>query len=93
MHALAYWRDAGLVLLAFEVFLLGLPIGVALYYSLRSLRQAQVWILPRLYILRSYAKQTRDISGRIASGVAAPFVLLQGVMAGVQRALQVLGRR
>lgn len=93
MLALAHWRDVGLILLAFEAFVMGLALGAMLYVSLRGLRQAQAWLTPRLLVVRGYARQTRDIVARVTAGMAAPFVLVQSAVAGLRQALQVLGRR
>ena len=93
MLALANWRDVGLILLAFEAFVMGLALGAMLYVSLRGLRQAQAWLLPRLRVGRGYVRQTRDIVARVTAGVAAPFVLVQSAVAGLRQALQLLGGR
>jgi len=93
MLALAHWRDVGLILLAFEAFVMGLALGAMLYVSLRGLRQAQAWLTPRLLVVRGYARQTRDIVVRVMAAAAMPFVLVQSAVAGLRQALQVLGRR
>lgn len=93
MLALAHWRDVGLILLAFEAFVMSLAVGAMLYVSLRGLRQARAWLFPRLRVGRGYVRQARDIVARVATGTAAPFVTVQSAVAGLRRTLQLLGRR
>ena len=93
MHALASWRDAGLILLAFEAFVMALPIAAVLYFALRGLKQARAWLLPRLRIVRGYARQTRDTVARVMAVVAAPFVLVQAAIVGLRQTVQSLSRR
>jgi hypothetical protein len=93
MLALAHWRDAGLILLAFEAFVMGLGLGAILYVSLRGLRQAQAWLLPRLRVGRGYVRQARHIVARVMAAVVMPFVLMQSAVAGLRQALQLLSGR
>jgi len=93
MLALAHWRDVGLILLAFEAFVMGLALGAMFYVSVRGLREARAWLLPRLRVGRGYVRQTRDIVARVMASVAAPFVLVQSAVAGLRQALQLLRGR
>jgi len=90
---LAAWRDAALILLAVEAFVLGLLAAAVLYWSLRGLGRWIERIRPVLFRARMYAWRTRELTGRAMSIVAAPFIWLQSIVQGLLRMLDTLGWR
>jgi hypothetical protein len=93
MMALADWRDVALILLLLEASVLTLAVGTALYFSLRGLRRFQVWLKPYLLLARTYTRQAHDTIIRITAAVIAPFVWLHSLLAGLRRALDIVGGR
>lgn len=93
MSTLVTWRDAALIVLSFEAFWMALAIGAALYFSLRGLRQFQASLSPYVLRVRLYTRQVREITVRMTMAVAAPFIWLRSVQAGVRKALNILSGR
>jgi hypothetical protein len=90
---LAMWRDAALILLAAQVMVLALPLGAALCWSLRGIQRLSQWIRPVLFEARLHVWRIQHGAERVIWAVAAPFVWAQSAVAGLQRALQMLGWR
>ena len=90
---LAMWRDAALILLALQAMVLCLPVAAGLYWSVRGIQRLRQWIRPVLFQTRLHVWKIQFQTGRVTRGVAAPFVWLQSTVAGLQRALHMLGWR
>jgi len=90
---LANWRDAALILLVLQAFVLGLLPAVALYWGVRGIRRLRQWLRPVLFQTRLYVWRAQHQAHRGLSAVAAPFVWVQSAATGVQRALHILGWR
>ena len=90
---LATWRDAALALLAVQAILLTLVPAVALYWGLRGLRRLRQWLRPVLFQTRLHVWKAQHETRRVMNALAAPFVWLQGTVAGLLRMLQMLSRR
>ena len=92
-NQIAMWRDAALTLLAVQAIVLGLLPAVALYWSLRRMRRLRQWIRPVLFETRLHVWRIQYQMRRVLNAMAAPFLWLQSAVAGLQRALQMLGWR
>ena len=90
---IAMWRDAALALLAIQAIALGMLPAVALYWSLRRVRQLRQWIRPVLFETRLRVWSIQFQIRRMLTATTAPFLWLQGAAAGLRRALQMLGWR
>jgi hypothetical protein len=90
---LGAWRDAALILLGIQAMVLGLLLGAGLYWGLRGVRQLLQWIRPVLFETRLRVWRILSAAQRIMRVVAAPFVWVHSTLAGLQRALQMLGWR
>jgi hypothetical protein len=93
IERLAMWRDAALILLALEAFVLGLLPAAVLYWSLRGLGRLLERIRPVLFQARMVTWRTRDLTRQAMSALAAPFIWLQSALEGLLRVLDILGWR
>jgi hypothetical protein len=93
VERLAMWRDAALILLALEAFVLGLLLAATLYRSLRGLGRLLDRIRPVLFQARLVTWRTRELSGQAMSALAAPFIWLQSTLEGLLRVLDILDWR
>jgi hypothetical protein len=93
VNAIAMWRDAALTLLAIEAIVLGLLPAAALCWGLRRVRRLLQWIRPVLFETRLHVWRIQYQTRRVLNALAAPFLWLQNAVAGLQRALQMLGWR
>ena len=92
-NEVAMWRDAALTLLAIQAIVLSLLPAVAIYWGLRGMHRLVRWIRPVLFETRLHVWRIQREMRRGINAVVAPFVWLQSAVAGVQRALQILGWR
>jgi len=80
---LTMWRNAALLLLAIEAFLIGLPIALAFSLALRDMGQFErkiKLILPTAYErVRRVERMTRSV----AEAIVAPLIWTSSVAAGV----------
>jgi hypothetical protein len=90
---LALWRDAALLLLIVQAAAVGLLAAVVLYRSVYGLRQLDERLRPVLFELRIGLWRFTNWTQRVMGAIAAPFLRLHSVAAGVLRALQYLGWR
>ncbi len=90
---LALWRDAALVLLAVQAAAVGLLSAFVLYRSVHVLRQLDEGLRPVLFELRIGLWRLLHSIQRVVGAIAAVFLWLRSVAAGVLRALQYLGWR
>jgi hypothetical protein len=90
---LALWRDAALILLAVQATAVGLLSAVVLYRSVHALRQLDQRLRPVLFELRIGLWRLLNGTQRAVGAIAAAFLWLRSVAAGVLRALQYLGWR
>jgi hypothetical protein len=93
MTALASWRDAAVILLSLEAFILALLVGAALYLAWRRLRQLQAWLVPYLLLVRTFTRRARKLTVRFMGALGAPFVRLRCLGEGLRRAFGILGGR
>jgi hypothetical protein len=90
---LALWRDAALVLLAVQAAVVGLLSAVVLYRGIQGLRLLDERLRPVLFELRIVLWRFTNWTQRTMGAIAAPFLWLRSVAAGVLRASQYLGWR
>jgi len=93
MMALSNWRDAAVILLSLEAFILALLLGAAVYLAWRRLRQLQAWLVPYQLLARTYTRRFREGTVRVMRAVRAPFIGLHSLLAGLRRALRILEGR
>jgi len=93
MTALGSWRDAAVILLSLEAFILALLVGAALYLAWRGLRQLQARLAPYLLLARISARRARNVTVRFMGTLGASFVWLRCLGEGLRRAFGILGRR
>lgn len=93
MTALSSWRDAAVILLLLEAFILALLVGAALYLAWRGLRQFQGWLVPYLLLARTRTRRFREGIVRVMQAVRAPFIGLHSLRAGLRRAAGILQGR
>jgi hypothetical protein len=89
----ATWRDVALILLAAQAIVLGLLSAAGLYYGLRGVQRLRQWIRPILFEARVSVWKVQQQAVRVIRAVAAPFVWMQSVGAGLHRVLEMLGWR
>ncbi len=70
--------NLSIILLALEGFVIALPLGVALYYALRGLRQGRMWMrnvgLPQG---QRYAAMTADAAQKVSQKVTDPLMQVE----------------
>jgi hypothetical protein len=93
--ALEIWRNSALLLLIFEVFLLGLPPLVALFFAIRGLRQLRAQIAPYFPLVQTRASQVEQVTALVSRGLVTPPIQAISLTTGLWRGLQVAvtGRR
>jgi hypothetical protein len=89
----ATWRDAALILLATQAMVMGLLLAAGLYWSLRGVQRLRQWIRPVLFETRLRVRGVQRQAEPVIRAVAAPFVWMQSAVAGLERALEMLGWR
>jgi hypothetical protein len=92
---LALWRNRALLLLIVEVFLLGLPPLVALFFAIRGLRQLRAQIAPYFPQVQERASQVERVTALVSRGLVTPPLQAISLATGLWRGLQVAvtGRR
>jgi hypothetical protein len=90
---LARWRDAALIVLLVQAFLLGLFPAALLYRILRALPPLRPWLLPRFSRLRTGLCKVQRTTQHYLKAVAGACIWLQGTAAGLARVLNRLGGR
>jgi hypothetical protein len=93
MASLARWRDAALLLLVLQAAVLGLLPAVVFYRSIQGLQQLDERLRPVLFELRLRLWRVLSAIRRAADAIAAPFVWLHSVAAGLRGALHHLSWR
>jgi hypothetical protein len=93
MATLARWRDAALLLLAVEAAVAGLLPAVVLYRSVQGLQRLDKRLRPVLFELRMRLWRFLSVTRRVVDAIAAPFLWLYSVAAGLRHALHHLGWR
>lgn len=88
MSGLAAWRDASVILLALEGFVIGLPFAVAGYYIVKYLRVFHRWLAAHFPIWQAATVRGRDYVDQYAGYVAVPFVSLASFAAAVRSAVR-----
>ena len=92
-NPLAPWRDAALVLLVVQSFVLGLLPLVAVYFLTRGMR----WVLAQSRMVlgkaNEIARSGNGIVGVACGRIVAPFIAGQSWLAGVQATLRGLASR
>ncbi len=85
-NPLAPWRDASLILLALQAFILGLlPLGV-LYLANQGVRRFLAYAKPAFAVLRGKVYAAEEAVRTAMHKVVWPFVEWQSMAAGVQQA-------
>ncbi len=84
MGDLSAWRDASLVLLALECFVIGLPIAAAGYFAVKYLRIGQRWLAAHFPIWQAAAVRGRDYVEEYSRYAAVPVVSVASFAAAVR---------
>jgi hypothetical protein len=90
---LATWRDVALILLAAQAMVMGLLLAAGLYWGLRGVQRLRQWIRPVLFETRLRVWGVQRQAEPVIRAVAMPFVWMQSAVAGLERALEMLGWR
>lgn len=92
MEALGHWRDAAVILLVFEAFIMGLvPLAIAYFLArgahwlVKHTRPAFAWVRGYVTIAEGYIEKSMDKA-------ASPFIAWQGLWAGLGGGTAALGR-
>ncbi|NPV08159.1 MAG: hypothetical protein HPY83_09385 [Anaerolineae bacterium] len=83
MGDLAGWRDASIVLLALEFFLVGLPMLAVGYFAVRYLRGFRHWLAINFPVWQVAAVRGRDYVEQYVGYAAAPFVALAALASAI----------
>ncbi len=84
MGDLAAWRDASLILLALEFFVIGLPLAVAGYFVVKYLRLGQRWLAAHFPIWQAAAVRGRDYVEEYSRYAAVPMMSMASFAAAVR---------
>jgi len=93
LQQLAVWRDAALILLVLQAFVVGIALVAVLYRCWHTLRQLEARLRPILLRARLELWHFDTVLQQALRAIAAPFVWLRSVASGLIRASQVLSRR
>lgn len=82
--ALAPWRDASLILLCLEAFILGLVPLAVLYLANRGMRWLVVRVRPFFRAVRAKTDPALALTNQAMDKIASPFIAWHSWRAGVQ---------
>jgi len=88
---LAAWRDASLILLALEFFVIGLPFAAVGYLAVKYLRLFRRWLAAHFPVWQAAAVRGRDFVDHYARYATVPVVGVASAAAAL-RSVTRLGR-
>ncbi|NLT41788.1 MAG: hypothetical protein GXX93_03875 [Anaerolineae bacterium] len=74
MSDLAAWRDASVILLTLEAFVIGLPFAVVGYFAVKYLRLFRHWLAEHFPVWQAAAVRGRDYVDEYARYATVPVV-------------------
>lgn len=90
---LIMWRNAAVLLLTVEAFLIGLPIALLSYIALRGMGQFEKRIKLLLIIAYERVRRAERITRSVTDAIVAPFIWAPSVAAGVFHVMRTLTSR
>jgi hypothetical protein len=93
MNTLPEWRNVALIVLAIEAIVISLPVLIAGYLGVRTLRQTQAALGPASANVRARMWQVQQTTVVVCSLIVAPIRWLQRTGSAIDRRLcSLLGR-
>lgn len=89
LATLALWRNGALLLLIIEIFLLSLPLLVALFFAIRGMQQLRTQIAPYFPLVKEKVSQVEVATALVSRSLVTPPIRAISLATGFLKGLQV----